>query len=100
MVLRNLNHVSGLLLAGVLLGAWITTRAADSKGKEKNESKVRSYTLANCIVTDQKLQPDAHSFKYGDREIKTCCDQCVVDFYKDPEGYVEKIEEAEKQERK
>jgi len=98
--MRIVKLNSALLLAGFLLVAFCATHGANDRGKKTDGPKLYPYTLTNCIVADQKLQADAHSFKYGDREIKTCCDQCVVDFYKDPEGYVEKIEEAEKQVRK
>lgn len=51
------------------------------------------YPLTTCIVTGDKLDKDAIVFAYDGRELKTCCTNCVDDFYKDPAGYVTKMEE-------
>lgn len=78
-----------LLLLGLLLIAMLATEAA-------NAQKAQPYLLANCIITGEKLGAGASSFTYEGREIKTCCELCMEDFYKDPAGYLEKIEQAEK----
>lgn len=51
------------------------------------------YPLEICIVSGDKLGADAIVFSYQGREIKTCCTNCIDEFYKDPAGYVAKIEE-------
>jgi hypothetical protein len=79
-------------LGGILLAGSAT--AADSKGKTA-PPKPKPYPLKECVVSGLELEDSALSFVYEDREIKTCCEQCQEDFYKDPPHYVEKIEEAE-----
>jgi hypothetical protein len=53
-----------------------------------------AYPLEICIVTGDKLDKDAVVFSYQGREIKTCCTNCVDEFYKDPAGFLAKIDEA------
>lgn len=78
----------GLFLLALFLFALPATQAAEAE-------KVQPYVLPRCIVSGQKLEADAFSFTYEGREIKTCCDQCMEDFYKDPTTYLEKILQAE-----
>jgi hypothetical protein len=53
-----------------------------------------AYPLEICIVSGDKLDKDAVVFSYQGREIRTCCTNCVDEFYKDPAGFVAKIDEA------
>jgi hypothetical protein len=53
-----------------------------------------AYPLETCIVTGDKPDKDAVVFSYQGHEIKTCCTNCVDEFYKDPAGFLAKIEEA------
>jgi hypothetical protein len=55
---------------------------------------VTPYPLEICVVSGDKLGTDAVVFSYHEREIKTCCTNCVDEFYKDPSGFVAKIEES------
>lgn len=55
---------------------------------------LNAYPLEVCIVTGDKLDKDAVVFSYQGREIKTCCTNCVDEFYKDPAGFLAKIDEA------
>lgn len=52
------------------------------------------YPLTICIITGDTLNEDPIVFSYDGREIKTCCTDCIDQFYKDPAGFVAKIEEA------
>lgn len=52
------------------------------------------YPLTTCIVTGDKLDKDAVVFTYDGREIKTCCTNCIEEFYKDPAGFSAKLDEA------
>jgi len=59
------------------------------------------YPLTTCIVTGDKLSTDAIVFSYDGREIKTCCTDCIDEFYKDPARFAGKIdEEAARAEKK
>lgn len=82
-----------LWLAALVLAAGSTAFPADP-GNEGGA--LRPYVLPDCIVSGRKLESDALSFKYGNREIRTCCDMCMDDFFRDPEDFVARITEAEK----
>jgi hypothetical protein len=51
------------------------------------------YPLTTCIVTGDKLDDNAIVFAYDGREIKTCCTNCIDEFYKDPAGFSARIDE-------
>lgn len=53
-----------------------------------------AYPLEICIISGDKLDKDAVVFSYQGREIRTCCTNCVDEFYKDPAGFLAKIDEA------
>jgi hypothetical protein len=95
LIMKLRTHTVFASLVAALLTVPVLVSVA---GKAKPaDPKLRAYTLSICIVTGQKLAADAYTFKYEGRDIKTCCDMCMDDFYKDPANYVAKIEAAEKQ---
>lgn len=84
-----------MLLAALCLHPAALVLSADSQSAASGKP-LRPYVLAECIVSGQKLEDDALTFKYEGREIRTCCDRCMDDFFQDPEAFVAKIDEAEK----
>lgn len=89
-------HLLSVLLVLVALQSPALIQSADSAAAAGGEA-LRPYVLPECIVSGQKLEDDALTFKYQGREIRTCCDRCMDDFFQDPETYVAKINEAEQQ---
>lgn len=82
--------------AAAALLAGSSTLLAGPEAPKKSGEELRPYILPDCIVSGRKLESDALCFKYGGREIRTCCDMCMDDFFRDPENWVERIAEAEK----
>lgn len=88
--------ITAALVAGFAAGAF-TSRAADEKAAD---AKAKPYPLKNCVVTDEEIGKDPDMkpavFIYKGQEVKLCCSGCKKDFNKDPEKYMKKIEEAQK----
>jgi YHS domain-containing protein len=55
--------------------------------------------LTTCPVSGEKLgdMGKPYVFEYKGQEVKLCCKSCKKDFDKDPEKYMKKIREADKQ---
>ena len=80
-----------------LCAAAISANAADT-----NTTKIKPYTLKNCVVSGDKLGEMGPPFVYAykGREIKFCCKGCLKDFNKDPDKYIKMIDEAEAKAKK
>ncbi len=74
------------VLLSVPLCALVAVAQADAVLKPK------PYPLQTCIVTDEKLDKDAHVFVYMGQELKTCCKGCKDDFDVDPKKFLKKLE--------
>jgi hypothetical protein len=79
------------ILAVILAAAMIHVPAPHARSEA-----LTPYPLDICIVSGDKLGSDAVVFTYQGHEIKTCCPNCIDEFYKDPSGFLAKIEEAAK----
>jgi hypothetical protein len=96
--MKMLKHLAAAaLITSVLAGPFAGLAADQNTG-----SKIKSYTLKTCIVSDEKLgeMGKPYVFTNDNREIKLCCKSCLKDFKKDPAKYIKKIEEAEAKTRK
>ena len=90
------------ILACACLGASLLSTPLTGSAAETNKTfKFKPYPLKTCAVSGEKLDSMGKPFPYtyGDRELKFCCKNCVKDFKKDPQKYIKKLEEAEKQPR-
>ncbi len=61
--------------------------------------RVKPYTLATCLVSDEKFGGDMgepYEFIYEGRAIKLCCKSCVKDFNKEPAKFLKKLDLAAK----
>ncbi len=80
----------GTFLLGVLLTMPFCALVFASRADVALKPKV--YPLQTCIVTDEKLDKDAHVFVYMGQELKTCCKGCKDDFDADPKKFLKKLE--------
>jgi len=55
-----------------------------------NTAGVKPYLRDTCAVTDNKLgtMGPVVAKVYGNRQVKFCCQPCVVKFEKDPQRYL------------
>ena len=85
-----------LVICGFLAAAFLAAPLTSFGDEEKKPAK--PYPLKTCVVSDEKLDAmgNPHVFTYKDQEIKLCCKGCLKTFNKDPEKYLKKIAEAEK----
>ena len=83
-------------MAAALFAGSINSFAVDKKA-DKKESK-KEYPLKTCVVSDEKLgeMGKPYVMKYKGREVQLCCESCKKDFNKDPQKYLKKLDEAEK----
>lgn len=96
--LKTLIAAALLSALSLTVGAWAAEpQHGDHQGH--TDAKLKPYTLKTCAVSGEKLggMGDPYVYKYKDREIKFCCKGCLKDFNKDPEKFIKKIEEGEKQ---
>lgn len=96
--MKKLKTFTAAILSICVLTGPLTALAGDQKAN----SKLKPYTLQNCIVSGDKLgeMGEPIVYKYQGREIKFCCKGCVKDFKKEPAKYIKKIEEAEAKAKK
>jgi len=82
------------LLAGApaLLTSCATSRAGDS-----TQAAAKPYPLNYCLVSGDKIGEMGEPVKlvYKGQEFKFCCKDCVKDFNKDPDKFMQKLAEAE-----
>ena len=78
------------LTLGLFFGACQGPRSGDT------DTEIQRYELDTCVITDSKLgsMGDPITKVYGKREIKFCCEPCIAEFEKDPEFYIEMMDEA------
>lgn len=91
--------LTAVLLVGLVAGV-LSARAAD----KSTDTKAKPYPLKTCIVSGEEINEKGdmkpHVFTYEGQEVKLCCKSCLKDFNKDKAGYLKKIEEAAKKEKK
>ena len=83
-----------VLLAGApaLLCSCHTARPGSS-----TQAAVKPYPLNYCLVSGDKIGEMGEPVKtvYQGQEFKFCCKDCVKDFKKDPDKFMQKLVEAE-----
>lgn len=76
-------------------------RAADTNTPAGSaKADVKPYPLKTCLVSGDKLGGDMGkpvTLTYKGQEMKFCCKDCVKDFNKDPDKWIKKLAEAQKQ---
>ena len=94
-IMKMKVQIAAALITVTLLIAPRVAHAADAKEAKK------PYPLKTCIVSDEKLgdMGDAYVFTYKGQEIKLCCKGCLKDFNKDPQKYLKKLEDADKEKK-
>jgi len=84
----NRKQLLSSLLAVFTLGLASCAGTASSAA-----GGTKSYPLATCLVTDNKLgsMGDPVTKVYNGQEIKFCCQPCVKKFEANPEKYLSKL---------
>ena len=61
------------------------------------KAAAKPYPLKYCLVSGDKIgeMGKPTSLIYKGQEIKFCCPDCVKDFNKDPDKYMQKLAESE-----
>jgi hypothetical protein len=89
------------IIAASLFAVALTGRclAADT---DTRAEKAKPDKLTTCPVSGDKLgeMGKPFVFVYKDQEVKLCCKSCKKDFDKDPDKFMIKIREADKDAKK
>jgi len=78
---KTINNILTLIAAVAL---------ASCVGQSSNATGVKPYLRDTCAVTDNKLgtMGPVVAKVYGNKQVKFCCQPCVVKFEKDPQRYL------------
>jgi YHS domain-containing protein len=84
-----------VLLAAAVPAALCASLLTAAAPAAKTERIGEPYTLSTCPVSGENLgsMGDAIVKVYDGREVRFCCDSCVVAYEKDPAKYLAKIDE-------
>jgi YHS domain-containing protein len=64
------------------------------------EKQIKEYSLKICLVSDNKLGSMGKVYRFvheEKQEVLLCCKPCLKKFNKDPDKYLEKLAEAQKE---
>lgn len=68
------------------------------KGEDNDEARIAYqmplYPLDVCVISGEKLGPDAKSFLVDGRLVRTCCPRCEAKIKADPKEALKKLDEA------
>lgn len=72
------------------------TAGAMGAAEAGEKPEADTYPLETCIVSGSKLgsMGEPVVYEYEGREIRFCCKGCIKQFDKDPEAYLDKMDEA------
>ena len=88
--------VKSIMIAGLALAATALTSTA--RADTSTNAPAKPDRLTTCPVSGEKLGEMGKPVvtNYNGQEIKFCCKDCVKDFDKKPQKYLDKITAAEK----
>ena len=58
------------------------------------DQQLGTYPLTTCLISGDELDDGATNYVYENRLIRLCCDMCIETFLKNPNAYLEKLNEA------
>jgi hypothetical protein len=80
-------RLRALLLAAVLLAAGAGCGRAD----EAPQGGIKPYPLDNCVVSNDKIDPQVPPLIFNGQEYRFCCRGCIKKFNRDPEKYAARL---------
>src|ERR1035437_650797 len=95
--MKTFKCIGSMVMLGAICAGALAAFAADTNTTKTTE-KLKPYTLTTCVVSGEKLGEMGKPVvtNYNGQEIKFCCKDCVKDFDKKPQKYLDKITAAEK----
>jgi YHS domain-containing protein len=76
-----------LLLAAILLAVT----AAGGLAEDAPPAVVKPYPLDNCVVSNDKIDPQVPPLIYNGQEYRFCCRGCIKKFNRDPDKYAARL---------
>jgi YHS domain-containing protein len=95
-IMKQFNRtVKSIMIAGLALVA--TALVSTARADTTTNAPVKPDLLTTCPVSGEKLGEMGKPVvtNYNGQEIKFCCKDCVKDFNKEPQKYLDKITAAE-----
>jgi YHS domain-containing protein len=65
--------------------------SGDSSAADDVSSLAKPYPLENCVVSNDRIDPQVTPVIYNGQEYRFCCRGCVKKFYRDPEKYAARL---------
>ncbi len=91
---RNLKTVMVVVGAITVFGLSASMGFGDS-GTPATVKKAVAVGNKICPVTGEKIDKDSEvTYEYKGKIYSFCCRGCIVEFSKDPEKYIEKLNET------
>ena len=78
--------LSALLLAAGLLAGTGVLAAEDAPA-----GAVKPYPLENCVVSNDKIDPQVPPLVYNGQEYRFCCRGCIKKFNREPDKYAARL---------
>ncbi len=75
-----------LLIAALLLAA-----PAGMTAEEAQPGAVKPYPLENCVVSNDKIDPQVPPLVYNGQEYRFCCRGCIKKFNREPDKYAARL---------
>lgn len=88
-----MKNTSILTLSSVAL---LVLASCSKQESEPQSAEVAPYPLDVCLVSGKALgsMGEPHVVEHAGQQIKFCCDACLPEFEEDPDAFVQRIEEA------
>jgi len=80
-------RLHALLIAALLLAA----SAGGGRAEEAPQGLVKPYPLENCVVSNDKIDPQVPPLVYNGQEYRFCCRGCIKKFNRDPDKYAARL---------
>ena len=80
-----------MLMRTLLAGCALACCAAVMLGADEGTPSPRPYPLENCVVSNDKIDPQVAPVVFNGQEFRFCCRGCVKKFNRDHEKYAARL---------
>jgi hypothetical protein len=86
-----LRHLIPPALSALLIAAILLATAARGRAEDAVPGAVKPYPLENCVVSNDKIDPQVPPLVYNGQEYRFCCRGCIKKFNREPEKYAARL---------
>jgi hypothetical protein len=74
-----------------LLAALVLLAAGGLTAEDAQPGAVKPYPLENCVVSNDKIDPQVPPVVYNGQEYRFCCRGCIKKFNREPDKYAARL---------